>query len=67
MSEKKFIIDLRGADGNVYSVIARVSERLMSMGELKLAKQFRNEAFKQKNYEAVLELTQKYVQVEFKR
>ena len=65
--KKKFVIDLRGPNGNVYAVIGLVCERLNQMGERKLAKQLKEEAFEQRSYEDVLKLVQKYVDVEFKR
>lgn len=63
----KFVIDLRGPDGNVYMVLAKVCTRLKEMGEDKLAAQLKEHALQQRSYEDVLKLVQEYVQVEFIR
>lgn len=67
MTGDKFVIDLRGPDGNVYMVITKVCTRLKQMGEGNLAAQLKEQALQQRSYEDVLKLIQKFVQVEFIR
>ena len=58
------MIRLVGEDGNVFSVIARVSKALKRAGMPEKAEEFRAKAMKAESYDAVLRLCMDYVEVE---
>ena len=55
---------LVGTDGNVFSIIANVSNCLKRAGMKEKAFEFQAKAIKQKSYGAVLALLSDYVEVE---
>ena len=55
---------LVGIDGNVYNIIATVSNCLKRAGQKEQAKEFEERAFKAESYNAVLVLCLEYVDVE---
>ena len=67
MTKPKLTIDLTGPDGNVYAVVAKVCIALKKIGEGDKAADFKEKAFKQRSYDAVLKLAQEYADVTFKR
>jgi hypothetical protein len=67
MTKPKLTIDLRGPDGNVFAVVARVCTALKKAGMAGEAAELREKALNQRSYEAVLELCQAYADVTYKR
>ena len=63
MSKPALTIDLRGPDGNVYSLVGKVVTALKKSGAGDKGAELKELAFKQRSYEAVLELCQKYANV----
>ena len=61
---KKPTCQLSGEDGNVFSIIGRVSKALKRAGQPDKAKEFSERAFASKSYNAVLQLCFDYVEVE---
>lgn len=57
-------VKLTGTDGNVFSIIAKVSGTLKKEGEKELAAEFRAAAFSCGSYDEVLRLCMSYVEVE---
>lgn len=55
---------LIGTDGNVYSIIGRVTRALERDGQPDRAREFVKRAFGSKSYDAVLALCLEYVEVE---
>ena len=60
---KKPYVQLGGKDGNVFSIIGRVSNALKKAGMPKEAKEFRNKAVSQGSYDDVLALCSEYCDV----
>lgn len=54
---------LVGTDGNVFSIIAKVSATLKKAGQPEKAKEFEEKAYKSESYNEVLNLTHEYVSV----
>jgi len=54
---------LTGQDGNVFSIIGRVSKTLKKAGMPEKAKEFTEKAFKSGSYDEVLRLCSDYVEV----
>ena len=63
MSDKKPNCKLIGTDGNVFSIIGKVSATLKKAGKSTEAKEFTDKAFKADSYNAVLVLAAKYVSI----
>ena len=63
-TKTKVVVRLVGTDGNVFSVIGKVSRALEKGGYSELAKEFRERCFKAKSYDEVLQLCFLYVVVE---
>jgi hypothetical protein len=63
-AKTKLVVRLVGTDGNVFSVIGKVSRALEHGGYPELAKEFRDKCFKAKSYDEVLQLCFLYVDVE---
>ena len=63
-TETKPTCKLSGEDGNVFSIIGRVSKTLKRNGKPELAKEFAEKALASKSYDAVLQLCFDYVEVE---
>ena len=59
----KPFVQLTGEDGNVFSIIGRVSGALKKAGEDGKAKEFTEKAFESKSYNAVLRLATEYCDV----
>lgn len=57
-------VQLVGQDGNVFSIIGRVSKALERAGHADLAKEFRDKSFASKSYDDVLILCMEYVDAE---
>ena len=55
---------LVGTDGNVFSIIGKVSGTLRKAGLKDKVKEFTDKAFSAESYEAVIQLAMKYVEVE---
>ena len=55
---------LTGEDGNVFSIIGRVSKALKRAGQEDKAEEFRKKAMQSESYDAVLRLCMDYVEVE---
>lgn len=65
MSEtEKPTVQLTGEDGNVFSIIARVSKALKRAGQPEKAQEFRDKAMRSASYDDVLRLCMDYVEVE---
>jgi len=64
MKQEKPICELIGTDGNVFSIIGRVSKTLKRAGQVDKAKEFTDKAMKAESYDAVLRLLNDYVEVE---
>jgi hypothetical protein len=60
---KKPVVQLTGTDGNVFSIIGRVSSALKQAGQEDKAKELTNKAFACKSYQEVLSLLPDYVTV----
>lgn len=60
----KPIVKLTGTDGNVFSIIGRVSKALKKAGLEDKADSFRNKALSAKSYDMVLQLAMEYCEVE---
>jgi len=60
---KKPTVELIGEDGNVFSIIGRVSRALKDAGQEDRAKEYTELAFGSKSYDEVLALTLEYVEV----
>lgn len=54
---------LVGTDGNVFSIIGRVSQALQRAGQRDKATEFQKRAFESHSYDAVLTLCHEYVEV----
>lgn len=54
---------LTGENGNVFSIIGRVSKALNRAGQPEKAKEFTEKAFKSGSYDEVLRLCSDYVEV----
>lgn len=61
---EKPVVELSGQDGNVFSIIGRVSKALKRAGQPEKAKEFCDKAMKSESYDAVLRLCMDYVEVE---
>ena len=59
----KPFVQLTGEDGNVFSIIGRVSGALKKSGQADKAKEFTEKAFESKSYNAVLRLAMEYCDV----
>lgn len=57
-------VELIGQDGNVFSIIGRVSKALKRAGQPEKAKEFSDKAMSSESYDAVLRLCMDYVEVE---
>lgn len=57
-------VQLTGEDGNVFSIIGRVSKALKNAGQPEKADEFRKKAMTSESYDAVLRLCMDYVEVE---
>jgi hypothetical protein len=57
-------VQLSGEDGNVFSIIARVSKALKKAGQPEKAQEFRDKAMKAGSYEEVLGLCDDYCEIE---
>jgi len=57
-------VQLSGQDGNVFSIIGRVSNALRHAGMPEKAKEFSEKAMDSESYDAVLRLCMDYVDVE---
>ena len=64
MPKTDVTVKLVGEDGNVFNIIGKVSRELKRAGFKDEAKQFQDEVFQCKNYDEVLQLVFKYVDVE---
>jgi hypothetical protein len=62
--ESKPVCKLCGTDGNVFSVIGKVSQTLKRAGLLDKAKEFQTKAIQSSSYDEVLQLCFDYVEVE---
>lgn len=60
----KLVVKLSGEDGNVFSIIGRVSRALKQAGQSDKAKEFQEKAFKMGSYDSVLQLVFEYVDVQ---
>jgi hypothetical protein len=60
---KKPHVRLTGEDGNVFSIIARVSKALKKAGQEDKAKEFTDKAFNAGSYDEVLRLAMTYCDV----
>jgi len=56
-------VRLNGRDGNVFSIIGRVSAALKAVGLREAATEFTDRAFEAESYDAVLLLCMEYVRV----
>lgn len=56
-------VKLTGEDGNVFSIIGRVSKTLKRAGMSKEAKECASRSMKAESYHKVLNITQEYVQI----
>ena len=63
-SNKKPKCKLVGTDGNVFSIIGKVSQTLKRAGQSDKAKEFTEKAFSSKSYDEVLNLAGEYVEIE---
>lgn len=63
IDEKKPKVKLVGTDGNVFSIIGKVSGALKRAGMEEQAKEFTKKAFTSKSYDEVLGLCFEYVEV----
>ena len=63
MNETKPKCKLVGTDGNVFSIIGKVSQTLKRDGQPERAKEFTDRAMKAQNYDEVLCLCSEYVDV----
>lgn len=63
VSDRRPRIDLIGTDGNVFSIIGKVSEALKKSGMRDSADEFVESAMVSDSYEDVLKLATKYVRV----
>ena len=61
--ERKPICKLVGTDGNVFSVIGKVSSTLKKVGLATQASEFTAKAFQAENYDEILRLVMEYVEV----
>lgn len=59
----KPIVKLIGTDGNVFSIIGKVSDGLKRAGMTKEASEFTKRAFSSKSYDEVLCLCGEYVEI----
>ena len=59
-------VKLVGEDGNVFSIIGRVSKTLKQANQPDKAKEFTEKAFASKSYGAVLCLVMEYCQIQLK-
>ena len=57
----KPVVKLVGTDGNVFSIIGKVSKALRSNG---LDKEFEDKAFNAESYDEVLSLAMEYCEIE---
>lgn len=57
-------VQLSGEDGNVFSIIGRISQALKRAGEVEGAAEFVKQAWEQESYDAVLQLAMRTVEVE---
>lgn len=57
-------VQLTGEDGNVFSIIGRVSKALKRAGQADKAKEFTEKAFASGSYGEVLQLCMDYVEIE---
>ena len=57
----KIKVKLTDEDGNVFSIIGRVSSHLKRAGHVEAASEFTKLAMKQKSYDDVLQLVMKWV------
>lgn len=66
MSEvkEKPVCQLSGEDGNVFSIIGRVSKTLKRAGQYDKAEEFKDKATHAHSYDEVLQLCFEYVEVE---
>lgn len=53
---------MEGVDGNAFAIIGHVAKCLERAGQRDEAKQFKDEAFACKSYDALLQLTMEYVE-----
>ena len=64
MSSKTDVtVKLVGEDGNVFSIIGKVSRELKKAGFKDEMREFQERAFKSKSYDDVLQLVLEYVEV----
>lgn len=63
-TKTKVIVKLVGTDGNVFSIIGKVSKALERGGYPELAKEYREKCFAAKSYDEVLQWTLRYVVAE---
>ena len=61
MSKPK--VKLTGEDGNVFSIIGRVSKALKTAGQAENAEEFTTKAFSADSYQEVLRLAMQYTDV----
>ena len=61
---EKPTVKLSGQDGNVFSIIGRVSKALKRAGQQDKAKEFVDKATSSDSYDSVLQLCFEYVEVE---
>lgn len=64
MDFEKPTVQLTGEDGNVFSIIGRVSKALRCAGLVDEAKEFTRKALNSGSYDEVLQLCFDYVEVE---
>ncbi len=60
----KPVCKLVGTDGNVFAIIGKVSKCLVRAGLPEQAREFKEKAFKAPSYDAVLQLSMQYTDVE---
>ena len=60
----KVKVRLIGENGNVFSIIGRISKALKKAGQKEKAKEFYSKAMNRESYDKVLQLAMKYVEVE---
>ncbi len=63
-TKTKVVVKLVGTDGNVFSIIGKVSRALERGGYPELAKEYREKCFNAKSYDEVLQWTLRYVVAE---
>ena len=64
MTGEKTKVKLTGTDGNVFSIVGKVSKALKRDGKTEEAKEFTSKAFSSGSYDEVLQLAMEYCDVE---